>query len=291
MLDLYPTKLAYEVELDYEVRSSNCDFVFCVQAAQTAQQWVAHERFTVNQAVQPRFLQAPHSSNRLVHLRALQGHLTVRYEAHVDVVFHHAAPAHVSETWIPDLPPEVMPYLFPSRYCESDLLGEFAIREFGAMWQGYSRVQAICEWVQRHISFESGSSVSSTTALQTLRDRRGVCRDFAHVMIALCRALNLPARFTTGLDYGADPILGPPDFHAYVEVFLSGRWYLFDPSGTAIPRGLLRIASALDAADSAYANLYGDVRPLGRRLLVNIRPDASGHFHYPQRTAEALSTA
>ncbi|MFX8731703.1 transglutaminase-like domain-containing protein, partial [Acinetobacter baumannii] len=76
--------------------------------------------------------------------------------------------------------------------------------------------------------------------LDTIQSGRGVCRDFAHLMIALCRALSIPARFATGIDYGADPVLGPTDFHAYVEVYLSGGWYIFDPSGTAIPMGFVR---------------------------------------------------
>ncbi|MBP7567321.1 MAG: transglutaminase family protein [Burkholderiaceae bacterium] len=291
MLDTRPTRLAYQVELSYDVRAGHCDFLFCVQAARTPHQTVVREQLHLSQPVPVRELQAAGNTSRRLHVTAMPGPLVLRYDAEVDVIFHHANPADVAETWVRDLPAEVLPYLCASRYCESDLMAAFALREFGAMWQGHGRVQAICDWVQRHIAFESGSSLPSTTAMQTLTQGRGVCRDSAHVMIAICRALNMPARFTTGLDYGADPALGPPDFHAYVEVYLSGRWYLFDPSGTAIPRGLLRISTGLDAADNAYATLFGDVQPMGRRLFVTPVADAQGHTTWPQRTAEALSTA
>ena len=119
-----------------------------------------------------------------------------------------------------------------------------AMSEFGHLPKGYRRVEAICNWVNRHVAFRSATSSSTTSAVDTLTERVGVCRDFAHLMIAICRALSIPARFTTGIDYGADPALGPTDFHAYVEVFLDQRWYIFDPSGTAIPMGFVRIGTA-----------------------------------------------
>jgi transglutaminase-like putative cysteine protease len=289
MFDARPTRLTYAVELYYDVQGANCDLLLCLQAARTAQQQVVHERLLVSQPVPMRFLRTT-GSNRAVHLRALPGPLTVRYDASVDVTFFEAQPGDVAESRIEALPAEVLPFLLPSRYCESDLIGDVARREFGTMWRGHARVQAICEWVRNWVQFESGSSTSSTTALQTLQQRKGVCRDFAHLMIALCRALNLPARFATGLDYGSDPALGPTDFHAYVEVYLSGRWYLFDPSGTAIPRGLVRISTGFDAADGAYATLFGDVRGVGRWLSVDARSDAGPLHHLPRWTRAALST-
>jgi transglutaminase-like putative cysteine protease len=123
-----------------------------------------------------------------------------------------------------------------------------------------------------------------------LIDQVGVCRDFAHLMIALCRALSIPARFVTGTDYGADPQLGPPDFHAYVEVFLAGRWYLFDPSGTATPMGLLRIGTGRDAADVAFAMIFGSVNSWAP--LISTQAITSGHpdLIQPYRCTEALST-
>jgi transglutaminase-like putative cysteine protease len=123
-----------------------------------------------------------------------------------------------------------------------------------------------------------------------LNNKQGVCRDFAHLMIALCRAVNIPARFATGFDYGADPALGPPDFHAYVEAWLADRWYLFDPSGTAIPMGFVRLATSRDAADAAFATIFGGVQSDAPRVHIEAMPDDRGLLVQPEHCADALST-
>jgi transglutaminase-like putative cysteine protease len=284
-------RLAYEVELGYQVNSAGSDFIFNVQAAKTPQQLVLTEYLSVSQNVPLQEYVDPVGSGRFLRLRALPGQLLLRYQAAVELALHHADPATIPETWVSDLPGYVLPYLYPSRYCESDKLNAFAMQQFGSLWQGYSRVQAICDWVQQNIAFVSGSSSGTTSACDTLAQRQGVCRDCAHLMIALCRAVNIPARFTTGLDYGADPALGPPDFHAYVEAYLGHRWYMFDPSGTAIPMGFVRLTSGRDAADSAYASIFGDVTPTTRRLEIRAVPGRDGVLREPYRCREALSTA
>jgi transglutaminase-like putative cysteine protease len=281
-------RLHYEVDLDYDVIVGGADFIFNLQAARTARQLVLSESLIINQHVALR--ESGGAGGRLLRLRAGPGPLRLRYAATVDLFQHQASPAGIPEVWIPDLPAEVLPYLYPSRYCQSDVLNATAMALFGGLWQGYSRVQAICDWVQRHVRFESGSSDGTTSAVDTLRQGRGVCRDFAHLMIALCRAVNIPARFTTGLDYGADPALGPPDFHAYVEAYVGGRWYMFDPSGTAIPMGFVRIGCGRDASDCAYASIFGSVNPQGRRLLIEAVAGGDGVLRTPWRTADALST-
>jgi transglutaminase-like putative cysteine protease len=161
---------------------------------------------------------------------------------------------------------------------------------FGQLPRGYRRVQAVVDWVQRQVAFKSNTSHSGTSALDTLRDHQGVCRDFAHLMIALCRALNIPARFTTGIDYGADPALGPPDFHAYVEVYLGQRWYIFDPSGTAIPMGFIRIGTGRDAADVSYATIFGRFKAPAPLIFIQAET-AGAAFECPVRQPLALSTA
>ncbi|HEX3142025.1 MAG TPA: transglutaminase-like domain-containing protein, partial [Rhizobacter sp.] len=111
-----------------------------------------------------------------------------------------------------------------------------------------------------------------------------------HLMIALCRAINIPARFATGTDYGADPVLGPPDFHAYVEVYLGDRWYIFDPSGTAIPMAFVRVGTGRDAADVAFATIFGGVRSQAPMIRAWAVEDAGRGFEMPYRCREALST-
>lgn len=228
------------------------------------------------------------------HLRvhAPAGPLALRYQATVDIAHHQADPTTLQEVPVADLPGSVLPYLYPSRYCESDRLQALALQQFGALPRGHSRVMAVQDWVRRQVRFRANSSDSLTSACNTLTSGQGVCRDFAHLMIAMCRALSLPARFATGLDYGADPALGPPDFHAYVEVFLSQRWYLFDPSGTAIPMGFVRIGTGRDAADAAFATIFGAVQSAPPRVGIVAHPDgASRPLVLPVHTTVALSTA
>jgi transglutaminase-like putative cysteine protease len=285
-----PTRLAYEVELSYLVRTAGADFIFNVQAARTPQQHVLGEELSLTPATSIQEYTDPVTQGRFLRLRAGAGMLTLRYAATVDVFHHLEDPAAITETWIPALPGAVLPYLYPSRYCPSDAMNAFAMGQFGSHWQGYGRVQAICDWVNSHVAFVSGSSSGTTSAVETLRDGQGVCRDFAHLMIALCRALNIPARFTTGLDYGADPALGPTDFHAYVEAFVGGRWYMFDPSGTAIPMGFVRLTSGRDAADSAFASIFGDVVSYAPRLKIQAVAGRDGVVREPYRSWQAVST-
>jgi transglutaminase-like putative cysteine protease len=142
--------------------------------------------------------------------------------------------------------------------------------------------------VQSHVRFASNTTDSRTSALDTFVDRVGVCRDFTHLMIAMCRALNIPARVVTGTDFGAHPDLGPPDFHAYVEVYLGDRWYLFDPSGTAIPMGFVRLGTGRDAADVAFATIFGSV--VSKAPLVRVTALEGDGLVLPHHCREALST-
>ena len=172
----------------------------------------------------------------------------------------------------------------------SDRLHRLAVKEFGHLPQGYSRVQAIRDWVTSRVSFQSNSSTGNTTAIDTLVDRVGVCRDFAHLMVALCRAVNIPARFASGIDFGADPALGPTDFHAYVEVFLGDRWYIFDASGVAVPMGFVRLGTGRDAADVAFATMFGGVTGSAPTVQIEAIPNAEGVLVQPVHVPHGLST-
>lgn len=279
-----------QIDLQYEIDSYGADFVFNIHAAQTAHQTVSNERLTLNQGIAHQIHTDPATGTRYLRLHGEPGVLALTYAATVDIAHHWADPAHLQEVPMRSLPQEVMGYIYPSRYCQSDRLLRLALNEFGTLWQGYSRVHAICEWVQAHVAFTSNTSNSNTSAVDTLVEQVGVCRDFAHLMISLCRAVNIPARFTTGTDYGADPVLGPPDFHAYVEVYLGDRWYLFDPSGTAIPMGLLRFGTGRDAADVAFATIFGGVRAQPPVIHTRAVDDPARGFVLPHHCAEALST-
>ena len=158
------------------------------------------------------------------------------------------------------------------------------------MEPGYDRVEAIRQWVQRRTKFQVGSSHPSTSAMDTLQCGAGVCRDFAHLMIGVCRALNIPARFATGIDYGADPALGPTDFHCYVEAFLGDRWYLFDPTGISPRSGLIRIGTGRDASDVAFATIFGTVQWTMPRISIRAHEDEANGIVVPTRHDYAVST-
>jgi transglutaminase-like putative cysteine protease len=284
-------RLQFSIELPYAIAPPGCDFIFSVHAAQTAQQRVVQESLQLSHPLPFTVYTDAVTHTRYLRLKSGPGALSVHYAATVDIDHYQADPAQINEVAVADLPGDVLPYLYPSRYCQSDRLLRFAALEFGHRWQGYSRVQAIRDWVVERVTFRSNSSNSNTSAVDTLVEKVGVCRDFTHLMIALCRALNIPARFATGIDYGADPALGPTDFHAYVEVFLGDRWYLFDASGVAIPMGFVRLATGRDAADAAFATIFGGVSGSAPIIQIQAVPDDNGMLVVPQHVSMALSTS
>ncbi len=283
-------RLRLSLQLDYEIAAPGCDFIFNIHAARTERQQVLEEQLTISQNVPAQVDTDPVTLNRYLRLSALPGPLRVAYSATVELTHFVAQPAQIAEVPVGQLPTSVLSYIYPSRYCPSDRLLMLARREFGHWWQGYSRAQGIRDWVLQRTAFTQNTSNSNTSAIDTLLQTQGVCRDFAHLMIALCRAVNIPARFTTGIDYGADPALGPTDFHAYVEAYLGGRWYIFDPSGTAIPMGFVRFGTGRDAADSAFATIFGPVQSSAPRITIEAVPGADGRLVMPHHCAEALST-
>jgi transglutaminase-like putative cysteine protease len=283
-------RLKFSIDLNYAITQHPSDFIFNIHAAQTGHQKLISESLEISPNLVPVIYPDVASGARFMRLRADPGALAIRYAATVDIDHHVESPGNIGEVAVSRLPPSVLPYIYPSRYCQSDRLRKFAMREFGALWQGYGRVQAIQEWVRSRTTFTPGSSDVSTSAVDTLIEQVGVCREFAHLMIALCRAINIPARFVTGIDYGADPALGPPDFHAYVEVFLGDRWYLFDPSGISPPMGLVRIGTGRDAADASFATMFGAVSLSTPVIYIEAVDDPAGGFIMPWLSPQALSS-
>jgi transglutaminase-like putative cysteine protease len=188
-------------------------------------------------------------------------------------VIHHDALVSVSHlpdnperpgapTPVYQLPPETLRYTLPSRYCDSDKLLNFAWNQFGQVENGFARVQAICDWVHNNIEYRFGAGSSVISASEVVLQRFGVCRDFAHVAIALCRAFNLPARYVTGHlpDIGRVDPGTPMDFHAYFEVFLGQNWCTFDARFNVPRIGRVKVAQGLDAVDGAFSTIYGEVQ-------------------------------
>ncbi len=168
------------------------------------------------------------------------------------------------------LPTDTLLYTLPSRYCQSDKLAALAEDTFGQVAPGFARVQTICNWINEHVAYRYGTSDAGTSAYDTVTQRIGVCRDFAHLGIAFCRALNIPARYVSGYCLG----LEPPDFHAYFQAFLDGRWVAFDATERQPRPALVQIAIGRDAADCAWSTFYG----LGetKSLSVEVREAQGG---------------
>jgi transglutaminase-like putative cysteine protease len=160
---------------------------------------------------------------------------------------------------IGDLPEDTLIYLLGSRYCETDLLMDTAWKLFGQTPLGWGRVQAICDFVHNHLRFDYLSARVTRTALEAYQERVGVCRDFAHLAVAFCRCLNIPARYCTGYlsDIGQQPPFGPMDFSGWFEAYLGGQWHVFDPRNNTPRIGRILIARGRDAVDVAISTAFG----------------------------------
>jgi len=163
------------------------------------------------------------------------------------------------QTPVEALPDDTLLFLLGSRYCETDRLSDVAWQLFGNTPPGWSRVQAICDYVHRHITFGYEHARFTRTAWEALHDRTGVCRDYAHLAVAFCRCMNIPARYCTGYlgDIGIPPPYGPMDFAAWFEAYLDGHWYTFDPRNNVPRIGRVLIARGRDASDVAITTTFG----------------------------------
>jgi transglutaminase-like putative cysteine protease len=159
---------------------------------------------------------------------------------------------------VQELPNEMLRFLLSSRYCEVDLFSSIAFQLFGQTAPGWTRVQAICDWVHSWVKFDYQHARPTKTAMDVYTERIGVCRDYQHLAITLCRALNIPARYATGYlgDIGV-PVVLPMDFSAWFEVWLDGRWWTFDARNNMPRKGRILMATGRDAADVALTTSFG----------------------------------
>ena len=244
-----------DCKLSYKLTQTT-DFVFQVHVLEGHDQQILTESLKITPGAHYRVYEDPIVGQRFLRVQAGAGPLNLRYRAQVQVT-RPRLNRQAREMSIAELPDEVLHNLMPTRYCESDLLASAALKLFGALPHGASRVAAICDWIYNNIDYRIGSSNSTTTACDVFLKHAGVCRDFAHLGVTLCRALNIPARLAVGYALFDTP---PPDFHAMFEAFVGGRWELFDPTRMSDPRELIRIASGRDAKDVAFATIFGPVK-------------------------------
>jgi transglutaminase-like putative cysteine protease len=255
-------------ELGYRIDAPS-SFVLNIQPTRLERQRVLRESLVLAPELQVESHVVPETGNRLVRFRVPAGDLTVRYDAEVELEPRREDPATVAEIPPAELPFGVLPHLNPSRYCQSDRLPRAAQADFGGLEPGHGRVTAVCNWIYEQVEYRRGTSDVHTSACDTLVDRAGVCRDFAHLGIALCRAMGIPARFASCYAWRLDP----PDFHAVFEAYLGGRWWLFDPTRQAALEGLVRIGVGRDASEVAFSTIHGAARPNG--MAVRIEPAAA----------------
>jgi transglutaminase-like putative cysteine protease len=189
----------------------------------------------------------------------------IRTEVVIDVADSIAVDAGRPPTQPADLPADTLQFLLPSRYCPSDTLEKLAKEVVAGAKPGYDQAEAIRAWIRKHIEYRYGVSTGSTSAVDTIRDKAGVCRDFSHIGLSLCRALHIPARMVVGYLYRLDPM----DLHAWFEAFIDGRWYTFDATQEEPRGGRIAIAYGRDAADVALITEFGPLETKDMHVWVD----------------------
>lgn len=259
-----PHRFSIRTNLRYNVHVEGW-LLLNIAAGKCDAQQVVQERLANNTDRDFREISAPDASIRSYGISMPTGVLEVEYQAEV-IRFESA----FQGSWDPgeddlvDLPADVAHYLYPSRYCESDKLIRFAMKEFGGMSCGHTMVAAISNWIYNHIEYDAGATDELKSAVDCLITRAGVCRDFAHLGIAFARAMGIPARY--GSAYAHD--LSVPDFHAFFEVWLEDRWWYYDATRLAPQAGFILIGTGQDASDTSVATMSAGVQFESMRIDV-----------------------
>ena len=245
----------------------DCAVVAMLRPRSNALQWLVSESWRFTPQVRPdEYIDT--FGNVCQRFVVPRGRMTLRAEIEVetdaDVPLAGTAPATPPAL----LPHDTVQFLLPSRYCPSDRLFDDVPGIVGDAAPGAAQVDAICDWIRSHITCRYGESNASTDALETMRHGAGVCRDYAHVGIALCRALRLPARMVVGYLYQLEPM----DLHAWFEVWLDGRWSPFDPTQDRPRGGRIVVATGRDAADVAFLTNHGGLTTVGMQVWVGLAP-------------------
>jgi transglutaminase-like putative cysteine protease len=252
-------RIETRLDYDYPVRAES---LLQIEAAVASDQTVVEERLSFDPPVEITRRDDPATGERRLAFTH-QGRLSIAYDAVVEIAHRNMALADAAQHAIAQLPIDTLPYLRGSRYCPSDTFETIADQKFGTL-RGGARVAAIAAWIAGHVAYKIGCSDARTTALETYVQRAGVCRDFAHLAVTLCRASDIPARVASVYAL----TLEPPDFHAVVEVFVGGQWRLLDPTGLAPIDGLVRIAYGRDAADVAFLTIFGQATMAAQSVTV-----------------------
>lgn len=240
--------------LGYQVLTPTAHFTFNVLVNTDAQQRLVSEDLAFTPEIAAENI-ATSKGNRVVRAEAVGGPFELRYRARVEVT-RPVLPEEVKADNPGRLPLTVLTYMLPSRYCESDRFSQVAWELFGQTENRAEQVRAICRWMDANLEYKSGATDGRTSAWDVWQGRQGVCRDYAHLSIAFCRALSIPARYVGGFAAGLEPM----DFHACFEAYLGGQWYLFDPTDQIAAEDIAVIARGRDAANASLTTIFGRVQ-------------------------------
>ena len=278
-------KFEVKANLQYYIHSPST-LIINVHALRTPHQSVLQETFTIAPYFKVEELISSHGENRFIRIEIpFETEVNMSYSATFDNSFKLTDHKRQVQVPVSQLNPDVFPYLYPSRYCQSDKLFRLANNKFGNIENPYLKVTALTDWIYNNVEYLSGSTDWQTSAYDTVTERAGVCRDFAHLGIALCRALTIPARYFTGYAYQ----LQPPDFHGCFEAYLGGEWVIFDATKLAPLNGMVKIATGRDAADTAIANIFGKVTCNAISVAVDIQEDRFHPYQYEPSEMKGLS--
>lgn len=258
-------RVGIEAVLDYQM-ARPADVLLAVEVAEMIDQRIVEDQLTIAGVDALRPVPGDEMIGRRTWMNAA-GPFHAEYRATVDLDRVAGPLAGLGCAPRRELPAAVVPYLWPSRYCESDRFEAFVRREFSSL-AGGDQIEAMAEWINRHLDYCAGTSDASTTAADTFVRRHGVCRDFAHLLATFARAAGVPARLVSAYALG----LQPPDFHAVVEVWLDGGWRIVDATRLADPTGIVRIAVGRDATDIAFMTVFG-MATLNRQTVQVTRLD------------------
>ncbi len=257
-------RLAIDALLDYDFAWPT-DVLLAMEAADLPDQRLIEDELRIDNGVAPTGLEGGSRVGRRSWTRSGTGAMRARYRALVEVTRRSVPLASLARSPLPSLPADVLPFIWPSRYCEADRFTGFIDSHFSGL-DGGELVQALVDWVHANLRYVPGSSTGATTAVDTFVAQQGVCRDFAHLTAALIRACDIPARLVSV--YALD--LARPDFHAVVEVWLDGGWHLVDTTRLADTDAMVRIAVGRDATDIAFMTIFGNATMNAQAISVQL---------------------
>jgi len=282
-------RMSVSVSLRYDVGASG-SLALRILPAVTAQQRVSGESLVTSLGARSRIVSG-RFGQRMLHVQAAPGPLEIDYSARVDLDPHVVDPSSLNEVGVADLPCDVLPFLHESPLCPIDALSRLADQTFGRMPPGHARVATLCACVRERTRLEPAQSGLYPSVLDTLIDKSGSSEHLAHLAIALCRALYIPARIVSIIWPGSAAPSGATGLHHCIEVFLGDRWYLFDPTGLAPAMGMIRIGTGRDASDIPIVSIQGDAQQTHGRLQMSALCDASGMARAGNPSGWAVSSS